>query len=192
MASAAVGLNEDLFHALNGAGNPALDPVMVALSVLGMSVLTFLWAVPLWLARRRREAVDLLLLLAVAEILVFVLKVTLAVPRPTIGTILAVPLDDVSASAFPSGHATRAFAVALFLSLRLRDWRWGVPLFAYAALVAVSRVYVGVHWPSDILAGAVLGLAWAFEFERFTRLPAYAVRRDGLLERLAPRRQGPA
>lgn len=190
MASAAVGLNEDLFRALNGAGNPVLDPVMVAVSVLGMSVLTLGWAVPLWLARRRREAIDLLVLLAVAEALVFVLKVAFAVPRPTIGTILAVPLDDVSDPAFPSGHATRAFAVALFLSLRTRDWRWGAPLFAYAALVAVSRVYVGVHWPSDVLAGALLGLAWAFEFGRLTRLPAYAARRDRLLERLAPRGRG--
>src|SRR3989442_1213299 len=69
--SDAVGLNEDLFRALNGAGNPALDPIMVAFGVAGILAITLLWAVPLWFARRRRDAVDLLVLLAIADVVVF-------------------------------------------------------------------------------------------------------------------------
>ena len=186
-----VGLNEDLFHALNGAGDPVLDPVMVALGVAGLLYVALLWAVPLWFVRdRRREAIDLLVLLAIDAVLVFVLKHALQVQRPFLfpalnAQVLAVPFDSVADFAFPSGHATRAFAAALLLTVRTKDWRWGAPLFAYASLMAVSRVYAGVHWPSDVLGGAVLGIAWAYAFERVTRMEAYRSRRDRLVARLA-------
>lgn len=181
-----VGLNEDLFHALNGAGNGVLDPVMVAFGVLGLSVVCLLWAAPLWFAKRRREAVDLVVLLAFAEVLVFVLKVLVASPRPFLdpavhARVLPVPFDSTGDWSFPSGHATRAFAVAALLTLRTKDWRWGVPLFAYAVVMALSRVYVGVHWPSDVLAGALIGLALAYGFHEAARIPAYADRRDAFV-----------
>jgi undecaprenyl-diphosphatase len=72
-------------------------------------------------------------------------------PRPLVG----IP----HTGAFPSGHAATAFACATVLawaSPRLR-----VPAFVLAAGIACSRVYVGVHWPLDILGGAVLGVAVA-------------------------------
>lgn len=177
-------LDEDLFRALNGAGNPILDPVAIALGVVGLIFIAMLWAVPLWIGGRRREAIDLPLLLLVDGILVYVLKALLMVSRPEIGTMLAVPLDDVTDFSFPSGHTTRAFAAALLLSVRLRDWRWGVPLFAYAIAVGLSRVYVGVHWPSDILGGALLGLAWTFAFLRLAETTRYTRWRDALVDRI--------
>ncbi len=187
-----MGLNEDVFRALNGAGDPVLDPVMVALGVLGLTYFALLWALPLWFARRPREAVDLLALLAVTEVLVFLLKWALAVPRPTIGVRLPVPFDDVSDFAFPSGHAARAFAAAVLVSIRLRDWRWAVPLCLYATLVGLSRIYVGVHWPSDVLGGAILGVVLALAFDRIARMPWYAGTRDRLVERIGSIRRQPA
>jgi len=122
-----VGLDQDVLLAVVGARNPLLDPVMVGLGVIGLSAFTFLWAVPLWFLRRRRETVDLVVLLAVTEVLVLVLKWGLAVerPGPSLVTALAVPFEDVSDPAFPSGHATRAFAAAMLLSLRAVRARTG-------------------------------------------------------------------
>ena len=69
---------------------------------------------------------------------------------------------------FPSGHATSAFAAAGVVAAmhpRLR-----APVLALAALVALSRVYLGVHYPTDVLAGALLGLAIAAVAVAFARL----------------------
>ncbi|ATV80198.1 Membrane-associated phospholipid phosphatase [Corynebacterium pseudotuberculosis] len=57
---------------------------------------------------------------------------------------------------FPSGHATTAFAAATILALLCRRW-WVVTAWIMAAAVALSRLVRGVHWPSDVLAGALLG-----------------------------------
>ncbi|HUV37953.1 MAG TPA: phosphatase PAP2 family protein [Patescibacteria group bacterium] len=65
-----------------------------------------------------------------------------------------------SSFSFPSGHAANITASMLFLGLVYR--RWLVPLLAVAVAVSYSRIYIGVHWPSDALVGIALGgvLAW--------------------------------
>jgi undecaprenyl-diphosphatase len=67
------------------------------------------------------------------------------------------PLVHVPDSgAFPSGHSATAFACATVLAWY--DRRLAVPAFVLAAAIAWSRVYVGLHWPLDVLGGALLGL----------------------------------
>jgi undecaprenyl-diphosphatase len=60
---------------------------------------------------------------------------------------------------FPSDHATGAFAVAM--AIWLRDRRWGTVALIAAAVLSIGRVAIGVHYPSDVLAGAALGCAAA-------------------------------
>lgn len=84
---------------------------------------------------------------------------------------------------FPSDHATASFAIAVAILLRSR--RWGALALALAAVLAVGRVAIGVHYPSDVLAGAALGAAaalalWAPPLRR--RLDALADRAGGLWE----------
>ncbi len=61
---------------------------------------------------------------------------------------------------FPSGHATSSMAVAILLGLLYRRWLW--VLIAYSILLSYSRIYIGVHYPLDILAGWIIGggIAW--------------------------------
>jgi undecaprenyl-diphosphatase len=82
-------------------------------------------------------------------------------PRPFVthaGTIHAF-LAHAPDPSFPSDHATAAFAIAAAVALRQR--RWGLVLLALAAVVAAGRVFLGLHYPSDVLAGAALGGAVA-------------------------------
>src|SRR6185436_6617170 len=58
-------------------------------------------------------------------------------------------------SGFPSDHATAAFAIAV--AIMLRDRRWGAVALVFATVLAVGRVAMGVHYPSDVLGGAALG-----------------------------------
>lgn len=64
---------------------------------------------------------------------------------------------------FPSGHTSNAFCTATSLSLNFRKWYVIVPSYTWAAAVGYSRMHLGVHYPSDVFAGAILGAgsAWA-------------------------------
>jgi undecaprenyl-diphosphatase len=64
-----------------------------------------------------------------------------------------------STHSFPSGHAATSFACAAVLSAFAPRWR--VPFFVLATLIALSRLYNGVHYPTDVLAGAILGVLTA-------------------------------
>jgi undecaprenyl-diphosphatase len=82
-------------------------------------------------------------------------------PRPFVSDPSGVHLFSHHAAdaGFPSDHATASFAIAVALLLRSR--RLGLPVLALAFVLSVGRVAVGVHYPSDVLAGAALGAATA-------------------------------
>lgn len=66
------------------------------------------------------------------------------------------PLTPESGASFPSGHAALFFALAMVVFFRNR--KWGVWFFIFALLNGIARIYVGVHWPLDIVGGAVTGI----------------------------------
>ena len=82
-------------------------------------------------------------------------------PRPFVADPGAIHLFGHHATdpGFPSDHATAAFAIAVAIFLRHRGW--GAVVFAAAFVLAIARVGMGVHYPSDVLGGAALGAACA-------------------------------
>ncbi len=160
-------LDEDILHVVNRAGsNVALDALMTAFTVLGISFVMATFAIGLWMRGRKDLAIDYLVLIAFASILAEVIKIVTDRQRPflvlsDVNTISFLGLTSASGPSFPSGHATRAFAVAALLSFG-RGPRVYAITFALAACVAVSRVYLGLHWPLDVLFGALLGFLTAF------------------------------
>lgn len=81
-------------------------------------------------------------------------------------TQLLIPMDHLYDS-FPSGHAALSFALAYIVFKHDRDW--GIAFFILAAVVAVSRVFVGVHFPVDVLFGAVVGILAGWIVQRFEK-----------------------
>ncbi len=98
-------------------------------------------------------------------------------PRPFVADPSGVHVftQHVADPGFPSDHATAAFAIAV--AIMLRDRRWGAVALAFATVLAIGRVAMGVHYPSDVLGGAALGAICA--------LALYAAPVRRLLNRLA-------
>lgn len=93
-----------------------------------------------------------------------ILKHLVARPRPWLDVAGLTVLVNVSdPNSFPSGHTCAAFAAGM-IWLRTLPWKWGrVAAVVLAVCMGLSRLYVGVHYPSDVLAGALVGTfcAWA-------------------------------
>ncbi len=152
-------LDYTLFHAINGlAGRSAtLDAVMIG-SAKYLPYVFALALVALWLSWRPRNqrgaflaGVSALIALGIGQL------IGKALPRPrpylshAVNQIIPPSLD----TSFPSDHAILGFAIAVMV------WRYnrrtGTALLALATLMAIARVFVGAHYPGDVLGGAVLG-----------------------------------
>jgi undecaprenyl-diphosphatase len=72
------------------------------------------------------------------------------------------PLTNETGQSFPSGHTTLAFATATSLALEYKKWYVVVPAYVWAASVGYSRLYLGMHYPSDVLAGIIVGVGSGF------------------------------
>lgn len=160
-----------LLQLAQGMAGAGLDRFAVAVSALG-----YAWGVipldvaliaALVLRRRLREGLFAGIAIIGSALLNLGAKQTFARPRPGLWQSIA-PETTYS---FPSGHAMGAMTLACVVVLlcwgvRSRwgwHWRWPVTLIAatFVLLVGLSRVYLGVHYPSDILAGWAAALAWA-------------------------------
>lgn len=75
---------------------------------------------------------------------------------------------SAESKSFPSDHAALAFAIAAVVAYAYPRWGW--LLFICAILIALSRIYVGVHYPTDIIAGACVGILSAWVVHRIIRL----------------------
>ncbi len=107
-----------------------------------------------------------LLSIAIAGLISYLLKKTFTEPRPYEVDARIMQLSVGGGYSFPSGHTTEAFASATALALLFPRWFVLLPVFTWASLVALSRIYLGVHYPFDILAGMFIGSSVAFVWYR--------------------------
>ena len=156
-------MDTSLFFLINkGLQNSFFDLIMPLLTKRAYLLLVLI-VIPVF-SRERKKGLQVLglclLSFAIADASANILKHVFERPRP------CQILEDVRllvgcgrSFSFPSNHAVNAFAVAATFSHFYR--RAALPMFFCAALIAFSRIYVGVHFPSDVIAGAIWGGAAA-------------------------------
>jgi undecaprenyl-diphosphatase len=150
-----------------------LDPVFVGLSWIGVyGAIWIAFALAVALRLERPELLPLAAATVVgSDAIALGLKHLSGRDRPYVGNPEPEPLMTTQLDlSFPSGHAATSFAGATLLALLVP--RLTVPFLALAAAIAWSRVYVGVHYPFDVAAGAVLGAGVALVVTALLRLRA--------------------
>ena len=106
-----------------------------------------------------QKGINMSFALAASTVRTYVLKHTINRDRPL------VTYPDIDAYeterhySFPSGHTSNAFVTATSLSMNFRKWYVVLPSFVWAGAVGYSRMHLGVHYPSDVVGGAVVGIA---------------------------------
>lgn len=153
----------DILKNINQNRNQNLDKPFETLS---KSVYPIGLAVPLGLAgvgfikkdkNLQRQGLVALTSLTISFGTTYALKRIINRERPAITYPFIQPAIIETDASFPSGHTTSAFASATSLSLACRKWYVVVPAYTWASTVAYSRLHLGVHYPSDVLAGAIIG-----------------------------------
>jgi undecaprenyl-diphosphatase len=180
-------IDKSLFIFINQTlANPVFDLIMRPItdwnqSWFGWGIFAVLWLLLFWKGGRKGRTVCLLLIPMIGITDQFsstYLKYYFQRPRPCheingvaiIQNIhLLVPCG--SGYSFPSSHAANNFALAGFASYYYRRWTWAY--FLYAGIMGFSRISVGVHYPSDVLGGAFIGICcatlWIFLWEAVSR-----------------------
>jgi undecaprenyl-diphosphatase len=162
----APGFDAQALQAIAGARDATLTSIAWVVTEAGSFVLLAPLSIAFLLLRRWKRPADDIALLVIAAgsaLLPLVVKLIVARPRPTIE-----PLGHLSSLSFPSEHTTQAAAIYLTVAIMLsqaltRGWREAAIVLGVLIAIAVawSRVYLGVHYPTDVAAGLLLGWSWA-------------------------------
>ncbi|PZX58235.1 membrane-associated phospholipid phosphatase [Algoriphagus ratkowskyi] len=161
-------LDIDILKNINLNRNEKLDPAFEFISntVTPISIATPAIILSVGLLEKNKEMTHKGLFIAetlvVSTLITSALKYSVDRPRPYETYSFINNVLDPNSPSFPSGHTSAAFATATSLSLSYRKWYVIAPSYLWASTVAYSRMDLGVHYPRDVLAGAVVGAGSAY------------------------------
>jgi undecaprenyl-diphosphatase len=149
----------DWLYALQGIHNPVLDAIMALLSNIGNAGIFWILLSLVLLIPKKFRKTGLMMVISMTVTFIIgnlILKNLVMRARPcqideTVALLVTMPGDY----SFPSGHAMNGFATSV--ALLCNDKRLGIPAVVLAVLIAFSRLYNFVHFPTDVLFGAALG-----------------------------------
>lgn len=145
--------------------NPILDSIMIFITSLGdRGMIWILATIALLIPKKTRKAgyISALALLGSLVVNNNLIKNLVARPRPfTALSELSILIPRPGEFSFPSGHTSSSFAAAAVFYRHLPK-RLGVLSVVLAGLIGFSRLYVGVHYPTDVLAGALMGILLSY------------------------------
>ncbi|WP_299757099.1 phosphatase PAP2 family protein [uncultured Pontibacter sp.] len=166
-------LDKDVFVYLNNMHSPFWDAVMVFVSEKLVWIPFYVGLIGYLIWRYRRQSIPMLLLVVIAIGLADFIASGLMKPYfmrlrpchdPTLSELINIVEGCGGKYGFISSHAANTFALAVFFNLILSDRYliFKVVLVAWAVVVTYSRIYLGVHFPADVMLGALLGAVLAF------------------------------
>ena len=145
--------------------NPVLDKIMIFITSLGDKGMIWILATVLLLIPKKTRKAGMVSAVALLGSLLFnnmLIKNIVQRPRPYVTLEdLRIIIPRPSEYSFPSGHSSSSFAAAVSF-YRLLPKKLGIPAIVLAGLIAFSRLYVGVHYPTDVLAGALMGIVLSY------------------------------
>jgi membrane-associated phospholipid phosphatase len=162
-ASIAQNWDIDLLEQINLDRNKSLDPTFkfITNSVSPLSVGTPIAVFGLGLIQKdsslKSKGIFMVEALCVNAFTTTALKLAFKRDRPFVTYPYLDKQADAGSYSFPSGHTSSAFAFATSVSLAFPKWYVIAPAFVYASAAGYSRMHLGVHYPSDVLAGAIVG-----------------------------------
>lgn len=169
-------INIDLFYFINDTlKNSLFDLLMPFVTELGsfvamLAICLIVIILSIIFKNRTVKRIALLCLfsLLLADGIALILKSIILEPRPfTVLNNVHLLVVENDPSAFPSGHTTSTFAVLSVLVFKYRHRFWSVVLILFGVLIGFSRIYVGVHYPLDVLAGCIIGVLSAYFTYRY-------------------------
>ena len=158
--------DEKVFLWINN-NNSSLEFLMLTITYMGSITSWFAITVFLWFLKRKKEAFILAFTLLIGGVLTFFMKIGFHRDRPFQVLAEAKVLDREEDFSFPSGHSVSSFSSATILGRKIK--KATIPLYIFSSLVAYSRIYVGVHWPSDVIFSGLIGVAIGFSILKLER-----------------------